>query len=413
MTRRKPDALDEAIDQTLKALGKEPKTAREADDIVTMMMGRLLSRMLEGEMDNHLGYRWGEKKIGDNERNGHSSKTLRSEKHGEIPVDIPRDRKGRFVPRAVPKHKRRLEDFDEKILAMYARGLSTREIREMLLETYGLEVSAEFISDVTDQVTPEVEKWQSRPLAPVYPVVFFDAIRVKIRSSDGVVIPKAVHIALGIDVNGCKDVLGMWVCETESAKHWLSVFNEMKARGVQDILIAVTDGLKGMTEALEAAFPCVMHQTCIVHLIRNSLKFVASKDYKAVTSALKAIYRAASADAARSALNEFASSELGGKYPHIATMWLNSWEKVIPFFEFSPGVRKLIYTTNSIEGLNRQIRKVIKTRASFPNDKAALKLMFLAIRNITRKWRAASTYWKTALKEMAIQFGDRLVPYLD
>lgn len=416
---RKPskpkDPTYAAIEAMVAQSGLNARTQDEVTDFSKMFMKAFLERALRGEMNHFLKQEQsGEEGLDSsgNSRNGYGEKTVAT-KSGKVRIQCPRDRRGRFLPRLVPKHSRRFEGFDDQIIGLYARGMSTRDIQSFLKEQYGTDVSPELISEVTDEVMNSVREWQSRPLDAMYPVVFFDAIRIKIRTSAGVVVPKAMHIALAVRSDGTKDVLGLWLDEAESASFWLSVFNELKGRGVQDILIAVTDGLKGMTEALEAAFPCVMHQTCIVHLIRNSLKFVASKDYKAVTSALKAIYRAASADAARSALNEFASSELGGKYPHIATMWLNSWEKVIPFLEFSPGVRKLIYTTNSIEGLNRQIRKVIKTRASFPNDKAALKLMFLAIRNITRKWRAASTYWKTALKEMAIQFGDRLVPYLD
>ena len=414
--RRTPDPFDKLAEQILEDLkksGREIKSSGEADDFMAHLLGRLLTKMLEGEMTHHLGYEKGQARPGDNERNGHSSKTLKSPKLGTIHVDVPRDRKGRFTPRIVPKHKRTLDGFDEKILALYARGLTTREIQGYLYDEYGMETSAEFISDVTDAILPELQKWQDRPLSPVYPVIFFDAIRIKTRGENGVVTPRAVHIALGVDTDGKKDVLGLWMAENESAKYWLKVFNELKNRGVNDILIAVTDGLKGMQEALETAFPKTMLQTCIVHLIRNSLKMVNYKDYKAVVAALKPVYRAVNAEEARQALNDFAQSELGKKYSYIEKIWLDAWNRVIPFFEFSPAVRRLIYTTNAIESLNRDLRKVVKTRASFPSETAALKLLYLAIRKVERRWVRPSPYWKTAMRELTIEFGDRIAPFFD
>ena len=408
--------LDRALDEFLekrKAAGQEIKTAAEAESIASTMLGRLLTRLLEGEMNDHLGYRRGEAKVGDNERNGHTTKRLKTDTIGEVRVQMPRDRQGRFLPRSVPKHKRRLEGFDEKILALYARGLTTREIKAYLAEQYRMDVSADFISNVTDEILPELEQWQNRPLESVYPVVFFDAMHIKMRGDNGLVTAKAVQIALGVDASGRKDVLGMWIAENETAKNWFKVFNELKARGVVDILIAVSDGLTGMQEAVAAAFPKTLLQTCIVHLIRNSLKFVNMKDYKEVTAGLKTIYRAVNADAAMQALEAFESSDLGRKYPEIGRKWRSGWDRVIPFFEFSPEVRRLIYTTNAVESLNRELRKVTKTRAAFPNKAALMKLLYLAVRNVTQKWKRPSPYWKSALRELAIQFEDRLIPFID
>ena len=414
--KRKPDPFDKYAEQILddlKESGREIRSADEMDNLMAHLLGRLLTKMLDGEMTHHLGYEKGQASPGDNERNGHSSKTLKSPKLGNIHVDVPRDRKGRFTPRIVPKHKRTLDGFDEKILALYARGLTTREIQGFLYDEYGMETSAEFISDVTDAILPELEKWQDRALCPVYPVVFFDAIRIKTRGENGVVTPRAVHIALGVDTDGKKDVLGLWMSENESATYWLKVFNELKNRGVSDILIAVTDGLKGMKEALETAFPETMLQTCIVHLIRNSLKMVSYKDYKAVVAALKPVYRAVNAEEARQALDAFAQSDLGEKYPYIEKLWLAAWDRVIPFFDFSPAVRRLIYTTNAIESLNRDLRKVVKTRASFPSETAAMKLIYLAVRKVEKRWVRPSPYWKAAMRELAIEYGDRITPFLD
>ena len=409
------DRLADALFDKLQNQGAAPETSQDLENLFGAMMGRLLNRMLEGEMDNCLGYKKGQNKPdgSDNERNGHSPRTVHSEHYGELAVEVPRDRKGRFMPRAVPKYKRTLGSVEEKIIAMYARGLPVREIREMLAEQYNMDASTEYISNVTDSVLPELRSWQGRTLDPVYPVVFFDAIRVKIRSEKGVITPQSVYLALGIDTSGKKDVLGLWVSETESASFWYQVFSDLRNRGVQDILIAVTDGLKGMEKAIADAFPNTLHQTCIVHLIRNSVKYVSYKDLKAVTAALKQIYRAVNADAAREELDKFKGSDLARKYPYIAKIWEDAWDRVIPFFEFAPGIRKLIYTTNAIEGMNRQLRKVLKTRASFPTRESALKLMYLVIKNISSGWKRPSTSWSSAMREMAILFGDRLTAYID
>jgi len=308
----------------------------------------------------------------------------------------------------IPKHERRFTGFDDKIIAMYARGMTVREIQAFLQEQYSTEVSPEFISSVTDEVMAEVTAWQSRPLESMYPVVFFDALRVKIRE-DAVVRNKAVYLALGVLPDGSRDILGLWIEGTEGAKFWMKVFNDLKTRGVNDILIAVTDGLKGMPEALAAVFPATTLQTCIVHLIRNSLAYANWKERKPLASALKPIYTAVSAEAAEAELNAFAEGPWGQKFPTVTTAWRSAWDRVIPFFAFPPAVRKVIYTTNAIESVNAQLRKIIKTRGHFPNDDAATKLIWLALRNITASWSRSAHDWKTAMNQFAILYADRFV----
>ena len=317
---------------------------------------------------------------------------------------MPRDRAGSFEPKLIPKGQTRFDGFDDKIISLYARGMSVREIQSHLAELYGTEVSPDFISKVTDAVLDEVREWQSRPLDPVYPVVFFDALRVKIRD-EGLVRNKAVYVALAINPDGEKEVLGLWIEQTEGAKFWLKVMNELKARGLNDILIAVVDGLKGFLEAITTVFPQTVVQTCIVHLIRNSLSFVSWKDRKAILPAIKAIYRAETAEVARQRLEEF-EDEWGKRYPAIGQAWRRNWEHIVPFFAFAPGIRKMIYTTNAVEALNRSLRKIIKTRGSFPNDEAALKRLYLAIRNAGMRWRKGID-WINAMGQFAIHFGDR------
>ena len=291
---------------------------------------------------------------------------------------------------------------------MYARGMTVREIQGYLAEMYGTKVSPDFISKVTDEVMAEVTAWQSRPLEPMYPVVFFDALRVKIRD-DAVVRNKAVYLALGVLPDGTRDVLGIWIEQTEGAKFWLKVFNELRSRGVGDILIAVVDGLKGLAEAIETAFPSTTVQTCIVHLIRNSLDYASWKERKAIAIALRPIYAAATAEAAREALDDFAAGPWGGKYPTIVQSWRRAWENVIPFFAFPPEVRRVIYTTNVIESLHMQLRKIIKTRGHFPNDDAAIKLLWLALRNITAGKVRSTREWKMAMNQFAVLYGDRFI----
>lgn len=326
--------------------------------------------------------------------------------HGPVRVELPRDRDGSFAPILIPKHERRFTGFDDRIIAMYARGMSVREIQAFLAESYGTEVSPDFISSVTDEVMAETIAWQNRPLEAMYPVVFFDALRVKIRD-DGGVSNKAVYLALGVQADGQRDVLGLWTEQTEGAKFWLKVFNELKTRGCQDILIAVVDGLKGLADAIATAFPRTTVQTCIVHLIRNSLDYAGWKDRKAVAAALRPIYAAASAQAAEQALQAFADGPWGTRYPTIVAAWQRAWENVTPFFVFPPDIRRVIYTTNAIESLNMQLRKIIKTRGHFPTDEAAIKLLWLALRNVLAKSVRATFDLKVAMNQFAILFGER------
>src|SRR5271154_2146752 len=367
----------------------------------------LIEASLNAELTHHLGYAPGPERpeAATNQRNGFTSKTVLTN-DGKVRIETPRDRDGSFEPLLVPKHARRFTGFDDKIVALYARGLTVREIRGYLVETYGTEVSPDFISTVTDGVLAEVTAWQSRPLEPVYPVVFFDALRVKIRE-DAVVRNKAVYLALGMRRDGSREVLGLWIETTEGAKFWMKVFNDLKIRGVNDILIAVTDGLTGMPAALEAVFPRTTLQTCIVHLIRNSLDYASWKDRKPLAAALRPIYAAASAEAAAEALDTFADGEWGRKFPTVVAAWRRTWARVIPFFAFPPEIRRVIYTTNAIESVNARLRKIIKTRGHFPTDDAANKLIWLALRNITAGWGNAAHHWKEAMNQFAILYDDR------
>lgn len=338
------------------------------------------------------------------QRNGKGSKTVLTD-DGSLKLGIPRDRDGSFPPILVPKHARRFTGFDDKIIAMYARGMSVREIRAFLHEQDGTDVSPEFISSVIDEVMEEVQAWQNRPLDPMLPVVFFDALRVKIRD-EGLVQNKAVYLALGVLPDGSREVRGLWVETTEGAKFWMRVFNDLKTRGVQGILIAVTDGLKGMPQALEAVFPATTLQTCIVHLIRNSLSYAGWKERRTIAAAPRPIYAAVSAQAPQ-ALDEFAKSPGGLKYPTIVKAWKDAWEHVIPFFVFPPAIRRVIYTTNAIESVNAQLRKIIKTRGHFPSDDAAIKLLWLALRNIAVKWGSATHHWTEAMPQFAVLYDER------
>lgn len=399
--------LPELPQALIDELVKGPMTPGEVQDLMLAFNKAVIERAMGAEMNLHLGYRTGEAKPPEqtNERNGASGKTIITD-HGPVRVGVPRDRAGRFEPILIPKHERRFTGFDERIIAMYARGMSVREIQAFLAESYGTAVSPDFISSVTDEVMAEAMAWQNRPLESLYPVVFFDALRVKIRS-DGVVSNKAVYLALGVQADGQRDVLGLWIEHTEGAKFWLKVFNELKTRGCQDILIAVVDGLKGLAEAIHTAYPQTTVQTCVVHLIRNSLDYAGWKDRKAVAAALRPIYAAASEQEALQALQAFAESAWGAKYPTIVKAWQRAWEYVIPFFVFPPEIRRVIYTTNAIESLNMQLRKIIKTRGHFPNDEAAIKLLWLALRNVLNKSVRATFDWKSAMNQFAIMFGDR------
>jgi putative transposase len=395
---------EEVLDELLRGYSS-PDDLLGEDGLFKELKKRLLERALGAELSDHLGYEKGDPvgRGSGNSRNGHSVKTVLSE-DGAIEIAVPRDRNGTFEPQLVPKGQRRSDGFDERIISLYARGLSVREIQAHLEEMYGVEVSPDLISRVTDAVLEDVREWQSRPLDAVYPVVFFDALRVKIRD-EGLVRNKAVYLALAITGEGDKEVLGLWIEQSEGAKFWLKVMNELKTRGVQDVLIAVVDGLKGFPEAIGASFPQTIVQTCIVHLIRNSLAFVSWKDRKAILPGLRAIYRADTAEAALVELEAF-EAEWGRRYPAIGQSWRRAWQHVVPLFAFPPAIRKMIYTTNAVESLHRSLRKIIKTRGSFPTDEAAVKLLFLALRNAGVRWRRPVA-WTAALGQFAILFGDR------
>ena len=358
-------------------------------------------------MDHHLGYGLGQAKPegGTNHRNGSSAKTVLTDA-GSLRIEVPREREGTFEPQLIGKHERRLTGFDDKIIAMYARGMTVREIQGFMAEMYAVDVSPDLISSVTDAVMSEVTAWQARPLEAMYPVVFFDALRVKIRQ-DGVVRNKAVYLALGMLADGTRDILGIWIENTEGAKFWMKVFNDMKTRGCNDVLIAVTDGLKGMGEALAVVYPATTLQTCIVHLMRNSLDYANWKERKPLAAAIKPIYTAPSAEAALAELDAFESGPWGRKFPTVVAAWRRVWDKVIPFFAFPPEVRRVIYTTNAIESVNARLRKILKTRGHFPSDDAATKLIWLALRNITADWARASPHWKAAMNQFAILYEER------
>ena len=399
-------AIKQEIIDDLLSDYKNPEDLLGEGGLFKELKKALLERALSAELSDHLGYDKGDpkgKKTG-NSRNGHGSKRLTGE-DGEMQIAVPRDRDASFEPKIVKKGQRRFDGFDDKIISMYARGMSVREIRGHLEELYGIEVSPDLISRVTDEVMDEVREWQSRPLDEVYPIIIFDALRVKIRD-EGTVRNKAVYLALGFTIEGHKEVLGLWIEQTEGAKFWLRVMNEIKNRGVNDVFIAVVDGLKGFPDAINAVFPETSVQTCIVHMIRNSLNYVPWNDRKQVAADLKTIYRAESADAAALRLDEF-EEKWDGKYPPIGQSWRRNWEQVIPFFAYPEAVRKIIYTTNAIESLNMSLRKIIKNRGHFPSDDAATKLLYLALRNAAKKWTMPSRTWKQALNQFAILFQDR------
>ena len=398
-----PKIPKELLDQFVQG----PMTAEAIQDVSMAFKKALIERALGGELSHHLGYAPGGDKPAtvDNHRNGSTGKTVLTE-DGPLRIEVPRDREGSFEPLLIPKHERRFTGFDDKVVAMYARGMTVREIQGFLAEQYATEVSPEFISSVTDAVMAEVGAWQARPLEPMYPVVFFDALRVKIRE-DAVVRNKAIYLALGILPDGTRDILGLWIENTEGAKFWMKVFNDLKTRGVADILIAVTDGLKGIGEALGAVFPATTLQTCIVHLIRNSLDYASWKDRKLLAAALRPVYTAASAEAAEQALNDFEAGPWGQRYPTVTAAWRRAWDRVIPFFAFPPEVRRVVYTTNAIESVHSRLRKIIKTRGHFPSDDAASKLIWLALRNITADWSRAAKEWKLAMNQFAILYEER------
>jgi putative transposase len=400
-------ALPQLSQQMLEELIAGPVTKEQFNDIFENFKKAFIERAMGAEMSQHLGYGPGQDKPEGvtNCRNGTSAKTVMTDS-GAVRIEVPRDRAGSFEPQLIGKHERRFTGFDDKIIAMYARGMTVREIQAFLAEMYAVEVSPELISSVTDAVMSEVTAWQARPLEAMYPVVFFDALRVKIREN-GVVRNKAVYLALGVLADGTRDILGIWIDNTEGAKFWMKVFNDMKTRGCNDVLIAVTDGLKGMGEALEVVYPKTTLQTCIVHLIRNSLDYASWKDRKPLAAAIKPIYTAPSAEAALAELDAFESGPWGKKFPTVVGAWRRVWDKVIPFFAFPPEVRRVIYTTNAIESVNARLRKILKTRGHFPSDDAATKLIWLALRNITAEWGRAANHWKAAMNQFAILYEER------
>jgi putative transposase len=397
--RFKKELLDELL------AGHDAKAVFERDGLLDDLKKALAERILNAEMDHHLGQE--SEQVAGNFRNGASAKTVLTDS-AKLELSIPRDRQGRFEPALIAKYQRRFPGFDQKIIALYARGMTTRDIQAHLRELYGIEISPELVSAVTDAVLDEVATWQTRPLEPVYAIVFFDCLRVKIRD-EGTVKNKAVYLAIGVRCSGLKEVLGIWIEQTEGAKFWLRVMTEIRNRGTHDVLIAVVDGLKGFPEAINAVFPEALVQTCIVHLIRYSMQFASWKERKAVATGLKPIYGAETADAAAIRLDEFNAGPWGQKYPAIAQSWRRNWEQVIPFFAFPTAVRRIIYTTNAIESLHSEVRKAVRVRGHFPNDEAATKLIWLALRNITAKWNRPPIAWHAAKAQFAIQFEERFV----
>ena len=393
---------NELIDELL--AGQDPASVMRQDGLLGELKKALLNRLMAAEFEHHL-IQDRASGGGKNHRNGSTRKRVLTD-DSHVEVTVPRDREARFEPVLIGKYQRRLPGFDDKVISLYTRGMSTREIQGHLEEIYGAEVSPQLISTITDAVAAEVAEWQSRPLEALYPVVFFDAIRVKVRDQ-GTVCNKAVYLALGITPDGRKHILGLWIDPNEGAKFWLRIVNELRNRGVKDILIAVVDGLKGFPEAINAAFPQTLVQTCIVHLLRNSLAYVSWQDRRQVVAALKPIYQAPTADAALLALADFEAGPWGQKYPAIAPTWRRQWEQVIPFFAFPPEVRRIIYTTNAIESLNSTLRTAVRSRGHFPTDEAATKLLYLVLRNVSKNWKNAQREWPAAMTQFAIMFGDR------
>src|SRR5215471_8344460 len=396
---------DEVIDELLAGARTEEEIVGPGG-VLAQLTKRLVERAMSAELTEHLGYEPHQEPPGGvgNTRNGSTAKTLATE-HGPVDVRSPRDRRGTFEPQIVRKGQRRFEGFDDKILALYSRGLSTRDIEAHLKEIYGVAVGRDLISRVTDEVMDDVRAWQQRPLEDVYPVLFLDALVLKVREG-GSVQRRACYLALGVTVDGDRDVLGMWFQENEGAKFWMQVLSDLKTRGVGDILICCVDGLKGFPEAIEAIFPKTTVQTCVVHLIRHSLKYVPRREREQVARDLKPIYTAVDADAAQAALEAF-DDKWGARFPVITQSWLSAWEYVIPFLAFPPEVRRVIYTTNAIEALNRQLRKAIKTKGHFPSEDAARKLIYLAIKNAVPQWTRTRN-WTVALLAFKIHFGDRV-----
>ena len=402
----KKHAVPEELLASLLADYKKPEDLIGENGLLKQLTKLLVEKALDAELAEHLGHGKNEPVANEagNTRNGKSKKTLKGE-FGELPIEVPRDRHGTFEPQLIPKHQTRWSGFDDKILSLYARGMTVREIQAHLEEMYGTEVSPSLISSITDAVSEEVKGWQSRPLDPVYPIIYLDCIHVKVR--EGAVRVKAVYLAIGVTMTGEKEVLGLWLAQTEGAKFWLQVVTELRNRGVQDIFIACVDGLKGFPEAIEAVFPRAAVQLCIVHMVRHSLNYVSWKRRPEVAADLKRIYESATADEAEQRLGEF-EAKWDDDYLPIGQSWRRNWLRLTPFFDYPPEIRKVIYTTNAIESVNMSLRKLTKNRGSFPSDDALLKLFYLALRNISQKWTMPIRDWKAALNRFTIQFEERI-----
>ena len=406
MTVAKKAPSPDLIDQLLAGY-QTPEDLIGENGLLKQLTKAVVERALQAEMSAHLGHGKHESVANSagNTRNGTSNKTLKGE-FGELPIEIPRDRQGSFEPQLITKHQTRWTGFDDKILSLYARGMTVREIQGHLQEMYGTEISPSLISSVTDAIIDEVKAWQSRPLEALYPIVYLDCIHVKVRDN-GAVRVKAVYLALGIKLDGEKELLGIWIAQTEGAKFWLQVVTELKNRGVQDIFIACVDGLKGFPEAIEAVFPKTAVQLCIVHMVRHSLNYVGWKLRKEVAADLRTIYTAATVEEAEQQLTAF-EARWDEDYPPIGQSWRRNWSRITPFFDYPPEIRKVIYTTNAIESMNMSLRKVTKNRGSFPTDEALLKLFYLAIQNISKRWTMPVRDWKSALNRFTIQFDERM-----
>lgn len=403
--KRKPDRVDDMLAELVK--GKSPDEILGENGLLKELTKRLVESALEGEMTDHLGYepRAAEGRNTGNSRNGRTGKTIQTES-GEVDIEVPRDRDASFDPKLVKKRQRRLEGFDDKVISLYGRGMTTREIQGHLKELYGTDVSPALISNVTDSVLDDVRAWQSRPLDAVYPILYLDALHVKMRL-DGMVQTRAVYLALGVNLEGHKELLGLWIGEKEGSKFWLSILAELKNRGVRDILIACVDGLTGFPDAIESEFPKAQVQLCIVHMVRNSLRFVSWKERKVVARDLRSIYTAPTAEIARAELESF-GEKYDARFPSISRSWRDRWEQVIPFFAYPPEIRKVIYTTNAIESIQSQLRRVTRQRGAFPTPESATKVLYLSIRRISQRWRRPIKDWVAALNHFNIVFEERI-----
>jgi len=401
--RDRAAAKQEFIDSLLEGCSSE-EDLFGPEGVFTKLKGAVMERLLEAEITEHLGHEKQGRRRSGNSRNGHSPKTVQTGT-GPVEIQVPRDREGTFEPKLIKKHQRRLEGFDEKVIALYARGMTTRDIQQHLQELYGTDVSPELISRATDGVMDEFRAWQTRPLEPVYPVIYLDALFVSVRDS-GQVAKRAFYVALGVRVDGTRDVLGLWVAGSEGSKFWLSILTELKSRGVHDVLFICADGLTGLPQAIEAAFPKAVHQTCVVHLIRSALRFVAWTDRKVVSHALRAVYSAQNEQAAELALED-AARQLDSQYPSVVRTFRTRWTEFVPFLSYPPELRRMLYTTNVVESLNSQLRKTLRHRGPFPNDEAVFKLLFLAIRNAKVHWKRQIA-WTRMLVQLDIFFEGRL-----